>query len=437
MQESYLIWGGTLFMALIIIFPFIRAHHKTLKKDEARKKEAVFLGADKTIAQHPIIDEYRCIGCGACVDACPENDVLGIVAGKATIINGLKCVGHGMCAEACPVEGITVGLGDTSKRSDLPFIRENRETNLPRVYIAGELGGLALIKNAIRQGREVALDIAERIKKNPDIPASDNAVDVIIVGAGPSGMSAALTAIENNLTYRLLDQQDPGGTILQYPRKKLVMTKPVTIPFYGTLTKPEYSKEELLDIWYAVMDKSGLKVETGCKLTGLQEEGAYYRVTTNNGSFKGRYVVLALGRRGTPRKLGVPGEDKPKVMYKLIDAETFTDNHILVVGGGDSAVEAAMGLARQKGNRVVLSYRKEKFFRIKRRNQERLEAMIHDKKIMVLYNSHLRRIDDSAVVVEWMGEKKKIRNDYVFIFAGGEPPFELLKQCGIQFGTTD
>ncbi len=429
MMENIIIWIVIILVAAIILVPSIRKHRKTMKKDLARKKEAVMLGADKAIAQHPQIDEFKCIGCGACVEACPEGSVLGIVMGKATIINGLKCVGHGLCAEACPVEGIVVGLGDTSHRDDIPFMKENRETNLPGVYIAGELGGLALIKNAINQGKEVVEDIARRTS-----PASNGILDVLVVGAGPSGMSAALTAVKHRLSYLVIDQEDAGGTILQYPRKKLVMTKPVDIPLYGTLKRPEYTKEELLDIWGEVIEKTALNIEKKCKLVALKRVDDHYVVETSSGPFRARHVVMALGRRGTPRKLGVPGEHKSKVMYKLLDAESFNHNHILVVGGGDSAIEAAMGLARQPGNKVILSYRKEKFFRIKQRNQNRLDTMVEEKKLKVVFNSNLKSIEDNYVQLEAGGKLHKLRNDFVFIFAGGEPPFALLKKCGIQFG---
>ncbi len=429
MLENMIIWVVIIIVAAMVIIPALRKHRRTMKQDFARKKEAVMLGADKAIAQHPQIDEFLCIGCGACVDACPEGSVLGIVMGKATIINGLKCVGHGLCAEACPVEGIVVGLGDTSHRDDIPFMKENRETNLPGVYIAGELGGLALIKNAINQGTEVVEDIAGRIS-----PSNNGVLDVLVVGAGPSGMSAALTAVKHKLSYLVIDQEDAGGTILQYPRKKLVMTKPVEIPLYGTLKRPEYTKEELLDIWNEVIEKTALNIKKKCKLTALKRVDDHYVVETSNGEFRARHVVMALGRRGTPRKLGVPGEDKSKVMYKLLDAESFTNNHVLVVGGGDSAIEAAMGLARQSGNIVTLSYRKEKFFRIKQRNQERLDEMIRAKKINVVFNSNLKSIADDHVDLEVGGKTDKLKNEYVFIFAGGEPPFALLKKCGIQFG---
>jgi thioredoxin reductase len=353
------------------------------------------------------------------------------VDGKAVIINGLKCVGHGLCEEACPVEGIKVGLGDLSKRDDIPQMDEYNQTNVPGIYIAGELGGLALIKNAIRQGTLVTDHIAENIK----ICVDKTIYDVIIIGAGPAGLTAALNAKKHKLSFKVLDQQDAGGTILQYPRKKLVMTKPVEIPLYGSLGKKEYLKEELLQIWLDMARKFDISIATGAKLESISRPNGYFEIKTTSGIEKGQTVVLALGRRGTPRKLNVPGEDLPKVMYKLLDADSYQGHHILVVGGGDSAIEAAIGLALQNNNTVTLSYRKERFFRIKTRNEERINKMIFENKIKVHFNTQVKAIAQTEVTLLDKDREITLVNDFVFVFAGGEVPFDLLKRSGIKFGT--
>lgn len=429
-MESYFIWIGTVILLVVVVLPYFFKHQKTQREDALRRQEAVRLGADKAVAQHPQIDPFTCIGCGACVAACPEGNVLGIVAGKAVIVNGLKCVGHGKCAEACPVEGISVGLGDAKDRDDIPFLNDHLETNIPGLFIAGELGGLALIKNAIHQGNQVVEYIASKNKTN----SAEQIYDILIVGAGPAGYSAALSAQQHGLKYLLVDQQEAGGTILQYPRKKLVMTKPVHLPLYGTLSKPEYSKEELLEIWQETQERFNVQISTGEKLKQIDKVEHIFQIQTEQNAYQSLNVILALGRRGTPRKLNVPGEQLPKVMYKLIDAETYQDEHLLVVGGGDSAVEAAMGLARQPGNTVTLSYRKEKFFRIKTRNEQRLAECIADGKLRVLYNSDIAEITNDTVLIRFDEQVQEIPNNYAFIFAGGEPPFKLLKEIGIQFG---
>jgi putative YpdA family bacillithiol system oxidoreductase len=399
-------------------------------KDEQLKLEAETLGVDKPLNQYPQVDYYRCIGCGACVSACPEGGVLGLVHGKATIINGLKCVGHGLCAEACPVNGIKVGLGDIKTRDDIPILSTSNETNLPGIYIAGELGGLALIKNAITQGNKVVTEMA----KSLDIGSGENVYDIVIVGAGPAGLSAALTAKQHNLKYLIIDQQKAGGTILQYPRKKIVMTRPVEVPLYGMLKKHEYTKEELLEIWEDIQERFQIDVKTDEKLENIEKVNGHYRIDTQKKSYKSSNVVLALGRRGTPRKLNIPGENQPKVMYKLLDAETYQNEDILIIGGGDSAVEAAIGLARQPGNKVTISYRKSKFFRIKTRNDKLINKMIEKGQVKAIFESEINEIGDTYVKFLKEQNISSISNSYVFIFAGGEPPFPLMHKIGIRFG---
>ncbi|RMF57131.1 MAG: 4Fe-4S dicluster domain-containing protein [Calditrichaeota bacterium] len=429
-MESLFLWFITLLIALIIIVPYYMKFRKTQKEMAARKLEAEKLGINKPRAQYPFIDVSKCIGCGSCVTACPEGDVLGVVYGKAVLINGLRCVGHGHCEKACPVGALKVGLGDITTRDDIPILDEHYQSSVPGLYVVGELGGLSLIRNAIQQGRDAVEHIATTLEPN----VHETIKDVIIVGAGPAGLSAALAAVKHNMSYMVLDQQDPGGTILQYPRRKLVMTQPVEIPLYGKLTETEYTKEELLEIWNDIIKKFNLEITTGHKLEHVEKANGIFRVITNQGDYYSRRVVLALGRRGTPRKLNVPGENLPKVSYQLIDAQGYNNDHVLVVGGGDSAVEAAIGLARQKGNVVTISYRKSKFFRIKKKNEDRINQLIKKGKINPIFNSQVVEIKVHSVRLKTDTEIIEIPNDYVFVLIGGIPPFDMLKKMGIRFG---
>jgi len=430
--EAWIIWGSFLMMTGVILMLYIRKNRRMERKNQFVKQEAVELKINRPPAQHPMVDTSACIGCGSCVDACPEGGVLGLLAGKATIINGLRCVGHGKCAEACPVEALNIGLGDLSQREDIPTIGPDFQTTVEGLYIVGELGGLALVKNAIKQGADAIQAIAREAQ-----PAHDREChDIIVIGAGPAGLSAALAAKKAGLSCLILDQQGPGGTILQYPRKKMMLTQPVEIPLHGWLKKPQYQKEELLGIWENIIQKQQVQIETGVSLDNVVREGNRLQVVTSKGDYFAHRVILALGRRGTPRKLGAPGEEKPKVTYKLMDASAFQNEHLLVVGGGDSAVEAAIALARQKGNKVTLSYRKHKFFRIKKRNLEHLEQALAANLLDVQYNSNVTAIEDRLVHLKTENGPLEIANDYVFIFAGGIPPFGLLKKIGIGFGGT-
>lgn len=428
-MEGLFIWGGTLLLVLAIVVPYALAFRKREREMAARRAEAVALGADRAIAQHPQVDDLRCIGCGACVAACPEGEVLGLLGGMAVIINGLKCVGHGLCAVACPVEGIQVGLGDLGARDDIPQHDEHLETNLPGVYVAGELSGYALIRNAVVQGVQAVRHIAAQPR------AAGDRLDLLIVGAGPAGLAAALAAKEAGLRSLVVEREAAGGTILQYPRKKLVLTQPVPIPLYGALDREEYTKEELLAIWREIIARFALPLAIGHAVDGLAPLPAGgYRVKAGAQHWDAERVLLAIGRRGTPRKLGVPGEESAKVFYKLLDAASFAGEKLLVVGGGDSAIEAAMGLALQEHTAVTLAYRKEKLFRIKRRNEERFQPLLAEGRLRAAFNAEVLAIEPGAVQLRVGGKEERLANDHVFVFAGGEPPFPLLKAMGLRFG---
>jgi thioredoxin reductase (NADPH) len=416
-----LVIGGT-------VVPYIARMRKKEHKARARFEEMKIAGLHQTTTVHPHIDALKCIGCGSCTRVCPEGDVLALIDGKAAIIHGSKCIGHGLCAEACPVGALTLLMAPPGKSANLPILTENFETTVPHVFIAGELGGLGLIKNAIRQGSEVVEYIADNKEQG-----STAAYDVAIVGAGPSGLAAALTAKKHNLRYLVLEQGDIGGTILQYPRKKLVLTSPVELPLWGKLKFTEISKESLLEIWQDVIEKTKLHVHTGEKVLEIQATQGGVHIRTASNAYDVANVVLALGRRGTPRKLGAPGEHFSKVMYRLMDAEKYQDSDILVVGGGDSAVEAAIGLAMQGTNRVTLSYRKDAFARIKERNRVHLDDYVKRKTLHIALNTNVKEILAEEVILDTSEGPKKLPNNYVFIFAGGEMPFDFLKQIGIKF----
>jgi len=390
--------------------------------------EAKARGADKPVAQHPIIEPLLCIGCGSCVRACPEDGVLGMVGGIAHVIQVSKCIGHARCEQVCPVGALTVGIGDVTGRSDLPRLTEEFETTVPGIFVAGELGGLALIRNAIEQGIAAIETIAARNGKGTDpVP------DVLIVGAGPAGLAATLKAIELGLSYVTIDQNDLGGTVRKYPRRKLVMTQPVTLPLHGRLRRTEYRKEELIELWEGICARHGVQVQSGVRFLGAARGQRGFVARTSAGEIGARSILLALGRRGTPRQLGVPGEQQERVLYQLMDAATYNDQRLLVVGGGDSAVEAALALTEQRGNEVTLSYRKENFFRLKSRNEERLQRTAAQGRLRLLLSSEVREFGSDEAMLVARGRELRIPNDYAFVFAGGEPPYPLLRDLGVHF----
>jgi len=429
-MEGILTFIITVFLVLVVFVPyFIRFRRK---EKEARKKleEAKISGLVEAYGLHPKIKIDLCIGCGSCVKACPEGDVLDVVDGKATVINGVKCVGHGLCAEACPVGAIELTLGSPSMIVEVPEVDENYQTNIPGLFIVGELGGIGLIRNAVKQ----AVICVNYIAKSRPQATHDDEYDVIIVGAGPAGLTASLACIEKGLKYVTLEQEeDIGGSILHYPRHKIVMTFPVEIPLHGKFKFYEVPKESLYEFWLEMVRRYKVNLKLGSKVVDVKIENSSFSVLTEKGEkFTGKNVILALGRRGSPRKLGVPGENLGKVAYKLIEAENYNNCNVLIVGGGDSAIEASIALANQVNNNVTISYRGESFKRIKPKNRERIEQYVKSGKVKVIYNSNVKEIKEKSVVLETPDGIIELKNDYVFIFIGGTLPYELLKSIGVR-----
>ena len=394
-------------------------------------REARDLGADRPQNQHPKIEPLSCIGCAACVRACPESGVIEMVDGIAHLVRAASCVGHALCEIACPVGAIKVGLGELADRPDRPRLTEEYETTVPGVFVAGELGGLALIRNAVEAGKAVIDAVAAR----PRGPQEPGVVDVLIVGAGPCGLTATLRAIEHGLSWITIDQDDLGGTVRKYPRRKLVLTQPVDLPLGERMRRREYAKEELIDFWTDCMERHGASVRAGVRFDGIQSTNGVFVAETSEGPIRCRTILLALGRRGTPRRLGVPGEEGERVLYQLVDAATYRGERLLVVGGGDSAIEAATALASQTGNQVTVSYRKAGFFRAKKRNLERIAEFAAQGRLEVVFSSVVHDIGPGRVCLTLDdGSEREIDNDYVFVFAGGDPPYPLLERVGIGMG---
>jgi len=431
---------GFLIAAAVTVL-FMRHYLNKQKARHTRAEEAAKKGSlrsDGPRSQHPHIDTAYCIGCATCTTVCPEGDVLAMLGGQAAIVNGYKCIGHSLCAEACPVGAITMVMSSPSMGANMPQLTPQYETSIRSMFIVGELGGLALIKNAINQGRDCIDHIAGKLPPSRSPKPASDVLDVIIVGAGPGGISASLRAIERKLNYLTLDEGEVGGTVAKYPRQKLILTSPVELPIYGKFKKTQLSKEDLLSIWTQVLQRVEFKFRGGEKVEDIKKgPDGIFTVTTPKDQYRSRTVVLAIGKGGSPRKLGVKGEELPKVMYRLIETDHYVNKNILIVGGGDSAVEAAMGLAHQVGNKVTLSYRQESFTRLKNRNQQRMEEAMQKGKVTVIFNSNPLEFTEKTVILDVGGKTREIANDFVWIFAGGQPPTAFLKKIGVQVGERD
>jgi len=431
--ETTIIWLIGIGLAFAAMLPFLLRQRRLERATREHELIALTYGLKEPVTMHPVVDPERCIGIGACVKACPEEDVLGVRDGQAYAVSPARCIGHGLCERACPVEAIQLVYGSDKRGIDLPRVKENFETNVPGLYIVGELGGMGLIRNAFEQGRQCVEDIARQNGRR-----GGGLLDLVIVGCGPAGLSASLTALQHGLDFKTIERErDVGGAVRTYPRKKLVMTSPVKVPGYGKLRYREISKEELIEVWDDILRRTGLEVNTGETVTEVKREAeGAFSVSTTRSSYRSRRVVLAIGRRGVPRKLGVPGEELPKVVYSLREPEAFRGDRLLVVGGGDSAVEAALALAEQPGSDVKLSYRGDSFSRIKPGNLQRVEEALRHGKIEVLWSTRLLEIAHDSVVFEGPQENiVQIPNDYLFVFIGGELPTPFLRASGVEIET--
>jgi thioredoxin reductase/NAD-dependent dihydropyrimidine dehydrogenase PreA subunit len=406
-------------------------HHRVSAETLAENVDAGLLDP---ASLHPIIDPVKCIGCGSCVAACPEmpgHQVLGMIRRKAALVSPTDCIGHGACQAACPADAITLVLGTERRGVDIPNVKQNFETNVPGIFIAGELGGMGLIKNAIEQGKQAVEAIAKSIGKQ----GGRGQIDVLIVGAGPSGIAASLAAKELNLASVTIEQDSLGGTVSSYPRRKLVMTAPATLPLVGKMRFRETSKETLLAYWQDVECSTSLKIHYQERFERAERTPAGFLVTTNRSEYEVKTILLAIGRRGTPRKLGVPGEELPKVAYKLIDPEQYRGLNVLIVGGGDSALESAVAISEVADTTVTLSYRSAAFSRAKQKNRRRVETAAAEGRLRVLMESNVTAITSDRVELDHRGEQLQLPNDAVIINAGGILPTGLLQELGIEIET--
>jgi thioredoxin reductase (NADPH) len=410
-------------------------HLRSRKGEQVRslhvKAQAVEAGLTEPASLHPVIDPAKCMGCGSCIAACPEGEILGLINNKAQLIEPTQCIGHGACKTACPFDAISLVFGTETRGIELPLVGSDFQSNVPGLYIAGELGGMGLIRNAIEQG----VQAMEHIVTKRSAHTADM-LDVLIVGAGPAGFAASLSALERGLSFATIEQDTLGGTVAHFPRGKLVMTQPALLPLVGMVKFRETTKEALLEFWTGVQEKTGLAIQFQERVEAVTPlNGGGFDIRTTSRSYRAQAVLLAIGRRGTPRKLDVPGEEQSKVVYRLADAEQYRGQHVLVVGGGDSAIEAAASISEEPGTTVTLSYRSDTFQRTKLKNRKRIEALAQTGQVNVVFNSSVKSITVDSVVLATKTERMTLTNDAVIVCAGGILPNKFLEACGITVET--
>jgi thioredoxin reductase len=300
---------------------------------------------------------------------------------------------------------------------------------VPGLFVAGELGGMGLIANAVRQGEQAVAALLA----GPRARADGEALDLVIVGAGPAGIGASLAARRAGLRHLVLEQDAFGGSILHYPRKKIVMAHGLALPGRCRLPAATITKEELVALFAAVVREEALPVFEGERVIGVsRRDDGLFEVRTERRALVAARVLLAVGRRGTPRRLDVPGEELEKVAYRLLDPERIQHQHVLVVGGGDSALEAALALAESPGNRVLLAHRAEDFPRVKKKNRENLEQAEALGAVQVRRATRVREILPDRVILDTPTGEEVLPNDLVYVFAGGVLPTELLREAGLR-----
>ena len=323
-------------------------------------------------------------------------------------------------------------LHSGSSQNERPYLKKHNESNIPGLFVIGDLAGAPVIKYAMSQGYEVI----EHIMTLPDGQGSRDAelYDVVIIGAGAAGLNAALQAKERGLRSVVLEKEQIANTVENFPEGKWVYAEPDSQPPKGKLWLDGASKEELTRRWHQIIQQNKLDLRTMEGVTGCERKDGIFHIKTDKGTYRAKRVVLATGQRGNPRKLEVPGEEREHVYHRLYSPRKYKNEKILVVGGGNSAVEAALTLSEQ--NTVALSYRGSEFSRLFKDNERLLKEAIAAGRIQPLLNSNVVELGahEAKLRIKRGGseETRQIPYDHAFVLIGADIPREFLKSLGIR-----
>src|SRR5215813_181741 len=386
------------------------------------------------ILVHDINDD-RCTGCDACVAVCPTN-VLDLVANKSRVLRFQDCIQCEACMFACPTEALVMfPEGGVPPVLKVPELDEFFQTAVPGQYLIGEVAGKPLVKNAANLGRGVVEHMLASGMRPGALGHDENVVDVAIVGSGPGGLSAALTCIQRGVSYVVLEKEQViASTIARYPKGKLVMVEPYDSQNVSLLPVFDSSKEQLIPIWKELIDRVGLKVSRGESVeTVTRLSDGNFEIRSTVATYRAQRVVLSIGTRGKPRTLQVPGENLPKVVSLLEDPDDWRGKAVLVVGGGDSACEAALALA-DAGAKVMISYRGKGFNRAAPKNKQAIEGYSAQGRVKAKLGSQVLAFEaDSVTLALGDGSQKRYPNDGAFVLIGADPPIAWLEKMGVKF----
>ena len=420
---------GGLAIAVMALFTVIGARRHRLGHAQPSPMPGV------SILVHDINDD-RCTGCDACVAVCPTN-VLDLVSNKSRVLRFHDCIQCEACMWACPTEALVMFReGSEPPPLKVPELDDSYQTAIPGQYLIGEVAGKPLVKNAANLGRGVV----EHMLKHGMQPGAlrgegPNAFDVAIVGSGPGGLSAALTCIQRGLSYVILEKEQLiASTIARYPKGKLVMAEPYESLNLSLLPVFDSSKEQIIPIWRELIERVGLKIRQGEAVeSATRKPDGTFDVRTTVAAYRAQRVILATGTRGKPRTLQVPGENLPKVANLLDDPDDWRGKDVLVVGGGDSAVEAALALA-DAGARVIISYRGKSFNRAQPKNKQAIESYAAQNRLKAKYQSQVVSFEPQNVIIALAdGSQKRYPNTGAFVLIGADPPVTWLEKMGVRF----
>jgi thioredoxin reductase/polyferredoxin len=326
-------------------------------------------------------------------------------------------------------------LSSGSRDAPRPVLKRGNESNVRGLHVIGDLAGAPVIKLAMTQGVEVI----EHLDGQPDMrqrgaTGPDGLVDVLVVGAGAAGLNAALAAQEKGFSFVVLEKGRIANTIENFPQGKWVYAEPDAVPPKGKLWLDGATKEDLVERWNAIVAENDLDVRCEESLVALEKQPAgTFLATTDKGEHRARRVVLATGQRGNPRRLGVPGEDMEQVYHRLYSPRGYRDEDVLVVGGGNSAVEAAITLSEQ--NRVTLSYRRGAFSRLFKDNRRQLDERVAAGKVTLVLDSEVTAFRDGQTELQvrrdGAAETRVVKTDHAFVLIGAELPVRFLRSLGI------